>query len=152
METIYQNDTIHIVFDEALVTAEMFCVANTAFNYYVDISQYGKEDISVTERVRSGEVIWIFECCAALFRFEDGTGVRPYDVLSHSEMKKQLMALPHTFVKVLRAKVEFFFQLPENSLSKPILPSKARNNAGMVQALAMKMLENHQALQMNSSA
>jgi len=152
MEVIFENEEVKVVFDEMLITAEMYCVANTAYNYFVDMTQNMKDNVSVTERIRSGEVTWLFECCSALFRFVDKEGkAKPYDIISHSEMKTLLMTLPHAFVKVLKSKVEFFFQLPDGLLSKPIMPSKQRSNAALVEQLALKMIEKQIATQNNSS-
>lgn len=153
MEIIHEYEDKKIVFDESLITAEMYCVANTAFNYFVDLTENSKEDVSVVERVRSGEVSWLFECCSALFRLitNDGKPTK-YDVLSHSEMKALLMDLPHTYVATMKSKVEFFFRLPEGSLSKPIMPSKQRRQGEMLEKLALGIIKEQMMSMQKSSS
>jgi len=138
---IYENENVHVVFDDMLVTAEMYCIANTAYNYYADLVNMAKTDITVNERIRSGETSWLFECCAALFRFRNKDGsVRNYDAIAHHEMKLLLMSLPYTYVQTMKQKVEFFFRLQEGLLSRAILPSQRQNLVDLAERIALHQL------------
>lgn len=135
-QLFYKDETMSIVFDDSLITAEMYAVAETAYHYYIDLSKAVKDDVNVYDRVRSSEIEWLFVCFAALIRkvLPDGT-ITKYDTLSHSEMTALLKKLPYTYVQQMRRIVEFFFGLQTNCLNKPIMLLSKQNSVGIVERI-----------------
>lgn len=136
------DDKNEVIFEQSLVTAEMFCIAQAAYHYYVDLQSASKDDVSVIDRIRSGETQWLFECCAALYRFKRNGEITKYDVITHSEMRDVLKHLPYSMVEKMKETVEFFFQLQPKSLSQPIQPSKQRIIAAMAEKYMSVMMQN----------